>query len=726
MNPNHETITQKEHRHSSPHKTTRHLLVGVLIFIALFTVFTLFAFAQGTTAYESGGLLAICGVKFHDLNGNGHQDPGEPGLEGWTIIVEGAEFGTEAITGPDGRYCVQEIQPGDYIVFELLQDGWMQTYPPSGEHHVVIEEQSVDGVDFGNWQEHGGIHGQKWLDINGDGVWDEEEPGLSGWEVQLTHEDGTVYTTTTEEDGRYWFINVPGGIYTLTELLQPGWQQTYPPGGYYFFELDPEQTIDGLDFGNVPDPSNEGSIHGTKWHDQNGNGVWDNGEPTLSGWTIWLEGNGFVMETETDGNGEFWFMGLPPGEYALWELLESGWVLTFPDEGLHLVQLGAGQTITGINFGNWDPPATGSIHGRKFHDQDGDGQPGTGEPGLEGWTILLSQGNQIISETTTNENGEYWFMGLLPGEYMVSEVISGQNGPHWNGSTMEQWTQTFPENGVHIVDLAVGETIEGLDFGNWQDGKNDFCMIPWDNHFLNEDFLDTQIFIFNTSNTPEKGYDVQMFGPTTFSILTPLPITLNPFEFGVVDVRVDYPPIFTGPYQNTTFGAIVTNLETGTSFTCSAALWSYSPDWWTSPNVHSGLAGGIPPGFTQGISFTVQHNGPMGMNALNLTGSELFGGGGGGANASYTIYAMSRGMTDTIVSLNGLPPGDPLTGDLSIAFGENVDIPVNVSYTEMNLLAPTDIVFELDVTGDGIPDMVTSYLAIGDPYRIHLPIVIKD
>ncbi|NJN55868.1 MAG: hypothetical protein HC804_14660, partial [Anaerolineae bacterium] len=114
-------------------------------------------------------------------------------------------------------------------------------------------------------------------------------------------------------------------------------------------------------------------------------------------------------------------------------------------------------------------------------------------------------------------------------------------------------------------------------------------------------------------------------------------------------------------------------------------------------------------------SFTVQNNGPSGP-LLPL---------GGGGDATYKIWAMSRGMEMTpVVSLNGRPPGVPITGTIANTAGVT-DIPVSIQYTEFVLLAPTDIIFELDVTGDGEPDMVTSYLVYIDPPRIYLPVVLK-
>jgi hypothetical protein len=299
-----------------------------------------------------------------------------------------------------------------------------------------------------------------------------------------------------------------------------------------------------------------------------------------------------------------------------------------------------------------------------------------------------------------------------PDNYTVYETVPP---PVWNPPTMVQWTQTYPPSGTYEIELDPGEVVSDIDFGNWQGGKSDFCMIPWDNHFLDQNYLDTQVYIFNTSPEPQKFYTMTLVGPSNFTILTPLPITLNPNQYGAVSVRIFYPAAFTIPYQSTIFQAIVTNLSSPpSSFSCTAALWSYSPQWWTSPNVNSGLAGGIPFGFTQNISFTVSNNsGGVMLEAGNTV--------------SYTIMAMSRGMgNDAIVSLNGLPAGTMIEGLLTIPPGGTADIPVDVEFTENILLAPTDIVFSLDVNGDGLADTMTSHLVILQPSKVFLPVVIKN
>ncbi|MDJ0500832.1 MAG: bluetail domain-containing putative surface protein, partial [Nostocales cyanobacterium LE14-WE4] len=99
-----------------------------------------------------------------------------------------------------------------------------------------------------------------------------------------------------------------------------------------------------------------GSIQGSKWNDVNGNGVWDEGEKALAGWTIYIDSvtNGkldpWEISTVTNADGKYTFSNLGPGEYAIREVNQTGWRPTSPTAP-YAVNLTAGQTLTGINFG---------------------------------------------------------------------------------------------------------------------------------------------------------------------------------------------------------------------------------------------------------------------------------------------------------------------------------------------------------------------------------------
>ena len=74
---------------------------------------------------------SISGIKYHDLNANGNQDAGEPGLSGWEIKLfdaDGNEVQT-TLTDENGNYEFTGIDPGAYSIAETQRPGWVQTEP---------------------------------------------------------------------------------------------------------------------------------------------------------------------------------------------------------------------------------------------------------------------------------------------------------------------------------------------------------------------------------------------------------------------------------------------------------------------------------------------------------------------------------------------------------------------------------------------------------------------
>jgi hypothetical protein len=91
-----------------------------------------------------------------------------------------------------------------------------------------------------------GISGQKFYDLNNNGVRDPGEPALPGWTVHLSNGANAV----TDVNGYYYFTNLVPGTYTVTEVARSDWTQTAPAGGSITVTLGVAQEMNSRDFGN--------------------------------------------------------------------------------------------------------------------------------------------------------------------------------------------------------------------------------------------------------------------------------------------------------------------------------------------------------------------------------------------------------------------------------------------------------------------------------------------
>jgi hypothetical protein len=73
------------------------------------------------------------------------------------------------------------------------------------------------------------ISGAAFFDITRDGIFDPDEVGISGWQLQLT---GPVsQTAMTDGNGAFSFTGLSSGSYMLCVLAPAGWNQISPSSG---------------------------------------------------------------------------------------------------------------------------------------------------------------------------------------------------------------------------------------------------------------------------------------------------------------------------------------------------------------------------------------------------------------------------------------------------------------------------------------------------------------
>jgi hypothetical protein len=325
----------------------------------------------------------IGGMKFHDLNADGELDLlTEMGLQGWTIELydeepgEGVDPIATTVTDAQGAFSFTDLQMGTYYIREVQQTDWIQSTPLDPDYFTVeLTEEAPDypyenddpPLNFGNYQS-ATKSGYKFHDLNANGIWEDGEPELEDWTInlwqfifdELEEKDvlTIVDTTTTDENGFYEFDNLkPGVNYFVSEEIPTGWFQSFPNQDAVDDENQNVLFVEGVGFvwgpvnllsGGEETDNNFGNYQlgtksGFKFNDLNNNSVWDDDEPVIAGWTINLWGfvpseeDGepdelvIIDTTTTDENGFYEFDNLIPGQtYFVSESQVTGWQQTFP------------------------------------------------------------------------------------------------------------------------------------------------------------------------------------------------------------------------------------------------------------------------------------------------------------------------------------------------------------------------------------------------------------
>ena len=381
----------------------------------------------------------------------------------------------KTFTIPIGSYWVDERNKGGWKLTDLSCVGDDNSITDLSTGKVEIDLDSGENIvcTYTNTQL-AKIWGYKFNDENGNAQWNFGEWGLGNWRIFLDEGngiyDGTEVSTLTSSFflslGYYEFTNLLPGTYSVCEQLKSSWSNTTPV--CQTVDLTPGDTDGFINFSNIQ----YGKVEVHKYYDINGDGILNENEEGLGGWTMNLY-KGYdckgeaVRSGETDDHGNVVFENIVAGKYSVNETLQSGWSTTTPV--CQNIEVEPTETKN-VNIGN---VILTDIYGVKWNDINGNGKRDceddrdTCEPLLSGWTINLFKWNQEgeYSEpfkttlTDSDEGKGYGFEDLLPGKYLVCEV------------QQEGWIQTYPLNQMdNCYEISLPTEVEPeYNFGNTKD-----------------------------------------------------------------------------------------------------------------------------------------------------------------------------------------------------------------------------------------------------------------
>ena len=198
----------------------------------------------------------IVGVVFNDSNADGQRDDGEAGLGGWSVYIDQnsnrkLDVGEiHAVTNEQGQYSFTLPALTEYAVFAIAPESeesvWASTaVGRTGEQSVQLSADEKLTLDFGFAASESGsgagaigrIQGTVYRDF-GEAGSDAEDAPLQGQRVFLDNDRNGIRSaeepvTTTNEDGKYEFTELPPGVYAVVLDPAENIEQTLPLGNVF-------------------------------------------------------------------------------------------------------------------------------------------------------------------------------------------------------------------------------------------------------------------------------------------------------------------------------------------------------------------------------------------------------------------------------------------------------------------------------------------------------------
>ncbi len=527
-------------------------------------------------------------VVFEDSNHNGLKGIYEPLIEGALIEIINQEGNliVSQRTNQEGKAIFAELPLGTYKAKITLPNGYW--FDNEGEknnkiiHSHIKKQDSQEGISNGFEVTQGvalqvGIGTQKiatysgklWEDINGNGIAEENEPGMAGAIISLKGNKTADYVLEPDEKG-YYTTSLRPDHYTVS---------IKGPEGYVFTRYSSQGGNDRSYFTNFRE--NEGqmkvvltegeknispnigwvkssSITVKAFIDKNYNGLMDENEKPIQNVEVLLKrGNQELVEKSlTDEKGEVFFSNLRGEEYMVeTKLLEEELLFSLAknqdgkdiEEKIYNEFTGKGKTATvkvKLNDGEEKNLGVGGIYpskigGEIFIDANYNGLFEENEKTLSDISVyLVNEEGELIEQRKTDQSGMFLFENLMPQKYFVQlsipkeyTVTMANEKEKGNSLTLYQ-NQTEQGISEEIV-LEMGEERKNLFLGMVQSGSIKGNIFK----DLNDDGL------FNEEEMGYEGMEVKLFAADQSLEKTTLTTSLGNYHFTEIlpgDYYVEY------------------------------------------------------------------------------------------------------------------------------------------------------------------------------------------
>lgn len=419
-------------------------------------------------------LGSIGGIVWDDQDGSGIRNENEQGInqvhvelfdEGDNLIASVlSEENTE--TGSDGYFRFEYLDPGNYYLRFNFEENNAFTIFNAGDDQFdsdVTNEngsgttttfslksgETMDVLGAGRYTGGAKIKGSVWLDINGNGLKDDNESGLNGFKVMLNRENGTesadVKTySKDQQEGFFEFFSVPAGNYYLelekkenyvfseqnnqTGQLVTVISTQHGAGTSDLFAVGSTDVITGMHCG-VYRPA---KISGLVWYDDNQNGIREENESFAPGISVRLFKNIYqeAAQLNTGNEGTFTFDGLLQDVYQIQVTPPFQFGFTQPGQGHEkhkdsdvtsdgksaLITVLHGANITHIDAGL--VPVNNLVGGKVLVENQ---KSNYGEQqALQNVSFYLrDEAGNALAHTRSDASGEYYFYNIPTGKYRI-------------------------------------------------------------------------------------------------------------------------------------------------------------------------------------------------------------------------------------------------------------------------------------------------------------------